>query len=456
MYISWGTDLYGSVDEIPGVGHVATKFGFINYVPILPMGTYFVVAQTGDGWRGVDLPVSFKSILVAWLRTAAFIGIISTGIWLAIEGFAYRDNRPNDVLAAGVWFAACVCVMWASMKWRLLVGASYERAIEIADQIKAGDERRDVVWHGGLESHERARGRQPEGDAPGVQGRPRESAGQPIERNRGEACPRRTPVCGVADDGPAAIREMHADLMGAPGAKPAADERQTTPVARRPRERLVLGGRRRSGRAHDHAPPIERIAPERRVQEAALVGASEDHCQVVLLSVAQRLLQRRVRRPRLGHDDETRRAAIETLHEVRGPRAGGLFGASEQRVHERAAAPGGGGVGDESGRLHDDEQVVVFVQHVERDRSLGRRRRRWTGGRDVDPDDVARCQTHGDAPRERVVHVHAAGRDQTLDRRARQRVRSGEVPLDGLVEPVPGVAAVGDERGTAEVVNRDS
>lgn len=142
MYISWGTDLYGSVDEIPGVGHVATKFGFINYVPILPMGTYFVVAQTGDGWRGVDLPVSFKSILVAWLRTAAFIGIISTGIWLAIEGFAYRDNRPNDVLAAGVWFAACVCVMWASMKWRLLVGASYERAIEIADQIKAGDEMR--------------------------------------------------------------------------------------------------------------------------------------------------------------------------------------------------------------------------------------------------------------------------------------------------------------------------
>jgi hypothetical protein len=39
MIIVWGSRLYGKVDAVPGLFHVATRFGHIWYLPLIPMGS---------------------------------------------------------------------------------------------------------------------------------------------------------------------------------------------------------------------------------------------------------------------------------------------------------------------------------------------------------------------------------------------------------------------------------
>ena len=36
MVFVFGSRLYGKVDEVPGIGHVATKFAHFDYMPLVP------------------------------------------------------------------------------------------------------------------------------------------------------------------------------------------------------------------------------------------------------------------------------------------------------------------------------------------------------------------------------------------------------------------------------------
>jgi len=36
MVIVWGSRLYGKVDVVPGFFHVATRFGHVYYLPLIP------------------------------------------------------------------------------------------------------------------------------------------------------------------------------------------------------------------------------------------------------------------------------------------------------------------------------------------------------------------------------------------------------------------------------------
>ncbi|MEZ6055673.1 MAG: hypothetical protein R3C01_03120 [Planctomycetaceae bacterium] len=74
MVIVWGSGLYGKVDEIPGLCHVATKFGHLYYIPLIPVDSVVVFEKTADGWRGIEIGVSLKSVLVAWFRAVMSIG----------------------------------------------------------------------------------------------------------------------------------------------------------------------------------------------------------------------------------------------------------------------------------------------------------------------------------------------------------------------------------------------
>src|SRR5690242_18939565 len=78
MIVIFGTRLFGKVDKIPGVFHVATQFAHINYVPLVPTKSWLVTSEQGKGWRGVPIPLSPKSIFIAWaccrLVVAAVIG----------------------------------------------------------------------------------------------------------------------------------------------------------------------------------------------------------------------------------------------------------------------------------------------------------------------------------------------------------------------------------------------
>jgi hypothetical protein len=71
-----GSRLYGKVDEVKGLGHVATKFGHFDYFPLFPMGSWLVISQDGNGWQGVQIPFSFKSMLMGWGRGVALITLV--------------------------------------------------------------------------------------------------------------------------------------------------------------------------------------------------------------------------------------------------------------------------------------------------------------------------------------------------------------------------------------------
>lgn len=71
--IVWGTKLYGKVDEIEGVGYVATQFGHLFWIPLIPYQSYFVTAKQGHQFEGIKLGLWSKSVLVGYLRAASLI-----------------------------------------------------------------------------------------------------------------------------------------------------------------------------------------------------------------------------------------------------------------------------------------------------------------------------------------------------------------------------------------------
>ncbi len=82
----------------------------------------------------------------------------------------------------------------------------------------------------------------------------------------------------------------------------------------------------------------------------------------------------------LGDDQQTRRVAIQTMHEAGTQRfAGEVAGVREQCVDQRAVRRAVGRMRDHSGGLVDDQEVVVFVEYVECDR-LGPCLERFGGG----------------------------------------------------------------------------
>jgi hypothetical protein len=124
----WGTRLFGKVDAVPNLGHVATKFFHINILPLIPMQSYLVVAQDHEGWEGVVIPISRKSVAVAWSRT----GLLALGIVTCIFGW----GEGNALMPwAGL---ACVVVSIASNFVGWLNKAGTERAQELTELAVAG------------------------------------------------------------------------------------------------------------------------------------------------------------------------------------------------------------------------------------------------------------------------------------------------------------------------------
>ncbi len=148
MVIIWGSGMYGKVDEVPGICHVATRFGHLWYLPLIPMGTYAVFDEEGDGFRGASLPLSGKSILMAWVRTAMFLAFAISAI------FIFVTWGTVGMAVAGAFTAVTLGAFIASL--RLGRSASYSRAKEIAASVGLPDEATIIidVFYGRLDPDE--------------------------------------------------------------------------------------------------------------------------------------------------------------------------------------------------------------------------------------------------------------------------------------------------------------
>ncbi len=151
MIVFFGTQFYGKVDKVPMLGHVATSFFYIQFVPMIPLGSYLVL-ENDQGSVGVGF--SFKSLLVAWLRTALVFGAVG----LAIAGVIASGDRSPAGMAA--WFGGallCATAMVGTYYLPFIGKASFERAMRLADQVGARPEfRLTLEVHYGRKSAQQA------------------------------------------------------------------------------------------------------------------------------------------------------------------------------------------------------------------------------------------------------------------------------------------------------------
>lgn len=124
--IVFGTRLYGKVDDVAGYFHVATAFFHIWYVPLIPLGSHLVVRESGEGWEGVPVRLSLKSVAVAWVRGFAIAGAVVFAIIGLTEGTGWNRSLLRAL--------GCAALFAVLMLYKGFRRASYERAVELAEQ----------------------------------------------------------------------------------------------------------------------------------------------------------------------------------------------------------------------------------------------------------------------------------------------------------------------------------
>lgn len=127
MGIRIGTVFTGTVDQV-GEESIQTKFFMIG-VPLIPMESFFVLRDHGNGVDGFPIPLNGKSVVLAYLRWGAFIAAIIGGV-VAMVTPSYRRG-PADFVLAGIALVAWVVLTFvvgkpskASMARRLIFKAA--------------------------------------------------------------------------------------------------------------------------------------------------------------------------------------------------------------------------------------------------------------------------------------------------------------------------------------------
>ena len=165
-------------------------------------------------------------------------------------------------------------------------------------------------------------------------------------------------------------------------------------------KRLAIGGRPPCGEpdepshrvaaagADDHAPPVVRVAEQRRLDDrGGISGISPDEREVLLAEPLRLQLssERQMRDVILRDDEHAARVLVEPMHDpgTRRRAAGLGHDASDDRVHQRAGRVTVCGVHDQPRGLVHHDHILVLEEDVERDVLCGERERR-RGVRDID------------------------------------------------------------------------
>lgn len=139
MLFLFGTRLLGSTDRVQvrdrnnkkrPFFHVATRFFHIQFIPLFPCSSYLVLDFDQPTTRGIKIPLSCKSICIAWLRSLLWLAVLIFGI--ATIGSIDDSSLDNGL----TWrFALCFAVALGVapiVTWHgYFNDASYDRAIEL-------------------------------------------------------------------------------------------------------------------------------------------------------------------------------------------------------------------------------------------------------------------------------------------------------------------------------------
>jgi hypothetical protein len=136
MIILHGTRLYGKVDQVPGLFHVATQFFYLQYLPLIPLGSYLVLHGTekdDGGFSGRKLRLSGNSVLFAYMRLGLFIAgcvLAFLSFLFVIEGLD-KPGRVDWSSITGLAFSsvALFLLFWGSYR---VTHAGATRALQLA------------------------------------------------------------------------------------------------------------------------------------------------------------------------------------------------------------------------------------------------------------------------------------------------------------------------------------
>lgn len=143
MVVVWGSGNYGKCDEVPGLCHVVTRFGHLYYIPLIPTKSYAVISEDGDGFRGAEIPMSLKSVLLGWLRAALVIGLIVGGIATVIMFMEPNPSVSPFLPLAGT--IAALVVLVTTYRLRFFGLAGRERALQLATHLGLDEEGQQVI-----------------------------------------------------------------------------------------------------------------------------------------------------------------------------------------------------------------------------------------------------------------------------------------------------------------------
>jgi hypothetical protein len=133
MIYIFGTRCFGKVDHVPGQFYVATRFFHVNFVPLIPLGSYIIFEGTD---RGKPIGLSLKSLALAWGRWMLIIAGLICG-FLTLVHFGGGLSTHDAVLiligcGLGLLCMLCAGLFIASF---FLNKASRDRAMQMADEL---------------------------------------------------------------------------------------------------------------------------------------------------------------------------------------------------------------------------------------------------------------------------------------------------------------------------------
>lgn len=129
MIVIYGTRLYGKVDHVPGLFYVATTFGHIDFLPLVPTGSYLIL-DDGTGEKGVKIGLHLKSVLTGWLRAGCFVAAPLLVVAAMIEGGSHRAGHtsPWGLALTGVALLAVAILSY------FITRAGRHRAVALAER----------------------------------------------------------------------------------------------------------------------------------------------------------------------------------------------------------------------------------------------------------------------------------------------------------------------------------